>query len=168
MSLERNVHVVSDCDGARALSGVARQPWRPPASQFRIAIECSPPFDGASCGALQVSRQGVRYVATSEAIARRIVTRCRIQEGPFHDGTVVIIGQLGEDIAVNQPAFAVSGDGRTSWGRVVGVKVDDQNVQFVPGDSTAAQLGLELNFKVARKNRLFCCASTTMQCGRHQ
>lgn len=88
-----------------------------------------------------------RYLQDHHATTA-IQLRQREGDGPYRNGTVVVVETPAQRIYVGQPIFVIVGSGGTRWGRIQSLKVDDADVQDVDrGASAENGIGVALDFK---------------------
>ena len=72
----------------------------------------------------------------------------RQDDGPYKNGTVVVVEKPAQRIFVGQPVFVIVEVNGSRWGRIQSMKVDDTDVQAVDSDATAENgIGIALDFK---------------------
>lgn len=92
--------------------------------------------------------------ACHAASADRVELVQRQHDGPFNNGTVVVVDKPTKRLFVGQPLF-VPIDTGARWGRIQGLQVDGSDVQVVGPETDAPQgIGVALNFKCPRKTTL--------------
>ena len=84
----------------------------------------------------------------------------KLREGPFKNGTVVVIDAPSHRLFVGQPVFVVVEATGARWGRIQSLKIDNTDVEeVVPGANAPNGIGVRLDFKCAKKNeQLFALA----------
>jgi hypothetical protein len=69
-------------------------------------------------------------------------------QGPYKDGTVVVVKKPAQRLFVGQPVFVAIDSTGARWGRIQNLQVDDSDVQEILPEADAPQgVGVELNFK---------------------
>lgn len=77
-----------------------------------------------------------------------IQLRQREGDGPYKNGTVVVVEKPAHRLFVGQPVFVIVGTSGARWGRIQSLKVDDAGVQAVDGGAAAENgIGVTLDFK---------------------
>ncbi|WP_437591338.1 HEPN domain-containing protein [Sorangium sp. So ce1000] len=72
----------------------------------------------------------------------------RHDDGPYKNGTVVVVEKPAQRLFVGQPVFLVINTAGARWGRIQTLKVDDTAVEAVePGATAANGVGIAVNFK---------------------
>jgi hypothetical protein len=91
---------------------------------------------------------GYLKVHHDAASAGRITLVQRQHDGPFKNGTVVVVEKAAQRIFVGQPAFVLVESTGARWGRIKNLQVDSSNVNDVLPEAVAPQgIGIELDFK---------------------
>ena len=90
-----------------------------------------------------------RYLeAHHSAPVRRAELVQRQGDGPYHNGTVVIVEKPAERLFVGQPVFVIAGSREARWGRIQSLRIDDGSVQVVEANAIALQgIGVALDFR---------------------
>lgn len=71
-------------------------------------------------------------------------------EGPYKDGSVIVISPPSVRIFRGQPSFVLYADGRVRWGTILGLKVNDEPLEAInPGEVTDS-VGIELDIRCNR------------------
>ena len=72
----------------------------------------------------------------------------RQDDGPYRNGTVVVVEKPSQRLFVSQPVFVIVDANGARWGRIQSMKIDDTDVQAVKPDMAAANgIGIALDFK---------------------
>ncbi|HEY3325104.1 MAG TPA: MAE_28990/MAE_18760 family HEPN-like nuclease [Planctomycetota bacterium] len=80
----------------------------------------------------------------------------RQDDGPYKNGTVVVVEKPAQRLFVGQPVFVLIEATGARWGRIQSMKVDDTDVRAVePGTAAANGVGIALDFKCPRGATLF-------------
>lgn len=80
--------------------------------------------------------------------AGRIELKPKAGDGPYKNGTVVVVDRLTHRIFVGQPVFIAGPSISTRWGRIQGLQQNDAEVQEISPDELAPEgVGIKLNFK---------------------
>lgn len=88
-----------------------------------------------------------RYLQEHRA-ASGIELRQRDGDGPYMDGTVVVVHKPPHRLFVGQPVFVVAGSAGARWGRIQSIQIDDAGVEAVEAEAPAAKgIGIGLDFK---------------------
>jgi hypothetical protein len=82
------------------------------------------------------------------------LTPLTMTEGPYRDGYVVVVARPTHRLFVGQAAFVPSGNG-IRWGRILELRVEDATVTSVELDSTAATVGIAVDFRCPDNARLY-------------
>ena len=83
-----------------------------------------------------------RYGAPNRAI------QLQLCEGPYQDGTVVVVEKPAQRLFVGQPVFVVVETSGARWGRIQSLRVDDATVEAVDhGDAAVNGIGIGLDFR---------------------
>lgn len=81
-------------------------------------------------------------------VAAAIELRQREGDGPYKNGTVVVVEKPEHRLFVGQPAFVIVGSVGARWGRIQSLKVDDADVKAVERGTAAENgIGVALDFK---------------------
>lgn len=90
-----------------------------------------------------------KYLETHHAeSAGRADLKQRQDDGPFEDGTVVIVEKPTQRLFVGQPVFVIVKSTSARWGRIQSLQVDDSRIQvFLPEDKAPSGIGIKLDFK---------------------
>lgn len=81
-------------------------------------------------------------------------------DGPYRNGTVVVIEKPVLQLSVGQPLFVIIESAGARWGRIQSLVVDDVTVQAVEVDAFAAQgVGVGLDFKCPKDATLVALAT---------
>lgn len=71
----------------------------------------------------------------------------RLREGPYKDGTVVVVDKPAERLFVEQPVFVTLVSTEARWGRIRSLRLNDVGVREVEGSASAAgTVGIGLDF----------------------
>lgn len=72
----------------------------------------------------------------------------KLREGPYHNGTIVVVEKPIQRLFVGQPVFVIIGVQHARWGRIQSLKVDEASVAAVEqGDAASHGIGIGLDFK---------------------
>lgn len=71
----------------------------------------------------------------------------RVREGPFKDGTVVVVDKPEHRLYLGQPIFVLAETAGVRWGRIVSLQVDDVAVPSVEKTAAATSVGVAVDFK---------------------
>lgn len=77
-----------------------------------------------------------------------------VKEGPYKNGTVVVIGNPGVNTSIGQPIVCVCGVSRIVCGRVKCIQLDGKPCGFVD-DPSVNEIGIELDFKMPMSFKLY-------------
>jgi hypothetical protein len=90
-----------------------------------------------------------RYLETHHAASPgRVELALRDGDGPFKNGTVVVVDAPTQPLFVGQPAFVVLDSTGARWGRIKSLQVDDVDVQELATNASAPKgVGVGLTFK---------------------
>ena len=70
------------------------------------------------------------------------------RDGPYKDGTIVVVNKPVQRIFVGQPIFALVKSTGARWGRIQSLRIDGTDVQEVASDDNAPNgVGVGLDFK---------------------
>lgn len=83
----------------------------------------------------------------------------RLREGPYKDGTVVVVDKPAQRLYVGQPVFVLIETAGVRWGRIRSLKVNDVSVPAVESDALATAVGVAVDFKCPKGNVLFALES---------
>ena len=82
------------------------------------------------------------------ASAGRVQLVQRQKDGPYRNGTVVVVEKPSRRLFVGQPVFVLVNSTGARWGRILSLQVDDSDVQDVlPGTVAPQGIGVGLDFK---------------------
>lgn len=85
------------------------------------------------------------------ASAGRVELVQRHDDGPYRNGTVVVVEKPTQRLFVGQPVFVPIESTGARWGRIQNLRVDDSDVQDVlPGAAAPQGIGVGLDFKCPR------------------
>jgi hypothetical protein len=99
-----------------------------------------------------------RYLQVNH-VATNIQLQQREGDGPYKNGTVVVVEQPAHRLFVGQPVFVIVDSTGTRWGRIQSIRVDDAEVQAVEAGAAAANgIGIALNFKCPKGATLVALA----------
>ncbi len=90
-----------------------------------------------------------RYVEPGQA------AHLRLCEGPYRNGSVVVVERPERRLYVGQPVFVVLETIGARWGRVLSLRVDNASVPAVEQAAPVASVGVELDFKCPRDAEVF-------------
>ncbi len=90
-----------------------------------------------------------RYVASSEALQLRLL------EGPYKNGTVVVVEKPARRLYVGQPIFVLVEGTGARWGRILGIQLQGVSIDAVEVADPAVEVGLEVGFKCPKTAELF-------------
>jgi hypothetical protein len=80
----------------------------------------------------------------------------QLREGPYKNGTVVVVARPAKQrLYVGQPVFAFIESAGARWGRLLGLRLNDVSTSVVDDTSTAAEVGVSVNFKCPKGVELF-------------
>ena len=82
-----------------------------------------------------------RYVLSGDA------TRLQLREGPYKNGTVVVVEKPTRRLYAGQPIFALIESTGARWGRILDIHLNDISTAAVDETSAAAEVGLSISFK---------------------
>jgi hypothetical protein len=93
-----------------------------------------------------------RYLETRHAASSgRVELALRDGDGPFKDGTVVVVDKPTQRLFVGQPVFVVVESTGARWGRIQSLRVDDADVQELAVNANAPTgVGVGLTFRFPR------------------
>ncbi len=75
----------------------------------------------------------------------------RQDDGPYKNGTVVVVEKPEQHLFVGQPVFVVVESSGARWGRIQSIKVDDADVESVDAGTAARNgIGIGLDFRCPR------------------
>lgn len=75
--------------------------------------------------------------------------------GPFRNGTIVVVGTPSVRLFVGQPIYANKSSGAARWGRIQSLKMNDADIDHVEAGTSAPQgVGVGLDFKCSRGSPL--------------
>lgn len=81
-------------------------------------------------------------------LAPRKGIHLQLREGPYRNGTVVVVEKSPQRLIVGQPVFVVADAGGARWGRIQSLQVDDSTVTAVEQDVAAVNgIGIGLDFR---------------------
>jgi len=84
-----------------------------------------------------------------------VVLEQRQGDGPFKNGTIVVVEQPEQQLFVGQPVFVIT-EPFTRWGRIESLRLDDASVQVVdPGNAAPQGVGIGLSFRCPKGAKLF-------------
>lgn len=82
------------------------------------------------------------------ASENRIELALRAGDGPFKNGTIVVIDVPSDRLFVGQPVFVVVETTGARWGRIQSLRIDDTDVvEVVPSANAPNGIGVGLDFK---------------------
>lgn len=93
-------------------------------------------------------------------VATDLQLQQREGDGPYKNGTVVVVERPAHRLFVGQPVFVIVDSTGTRWGRIQSIKVDDADVQAVEAGAPAANgIGIALDFKCPKGATLVALAA---------
>lgn len=96
-----------------------------------------------------------RYLEAHHAEAPGNVKLTQREEGPYKNGTVVVVEKPPQRVFVGQPVFVLVEATGARWGRIKGLKVDNATVAEVAANASAPNgVGIELDFRCPKAGRL--------------
>lgn len=119
---------------------------------------------GDALGFIEAFSKAVFSLAVSRYLqdhlaATAIQLQQREGDGPYKNGTVVVVEKPAHRLYIGQPVFVIVGSTGTRWGRIQSIKVDDVDVQAVDADAaTAKWIGIALDFKCPKGAALVALA----------
>ncbi len=96
----------------------------------------------------------VRDYIDCDYIVPQKTTELTVKEGPYKNGTVVVIGNPGASTSVGQPIVCTAGVSRIFCGRVKGIQLDGTPCDSVD-DSNVDEIGIELDFRIPKSSKLY-------------
>ena len=90
-----------------------------------------------------------RHVESGEA------GQLQLREGPYKDGTVVVVEKPDQRLYVGQPIFAFVKTAGVRWGRILDLQVNDVSSTTIETTATATDVGVAVDFKCAPGVELF-------------
>jgi len=91
------------------------------------------------------------YLKTHHAASENhieLAIRTGERDGPFRNGTVVVVDKPSDRLFVGQPVFVVVETTGARWGRIQSLQVDDTDVdEVVPSANAPNGIGVGLDFK---------------------
>lgn len=87
-------------------------------------------------------------------IASQKATKLTVKEGPYKNGTVVVIGNPGASTSIGQPILCIAGISRIFCGRVKGIQLDGTPCVSV-NDLSINEIGIELDFRIPKSSTLY-------------
>jgi hypothetical protein len=82
------------------------------------------------------------------APGRGVQLQQRKDDGPYKNGTVVVVEEPAQRLFVGQPVFVIVDATGARWGRIQSMQIDDADVQAVePGAAAANGIGIALDFR---------------------
>lgn len=82
-----------------------------------------------------------RHIESGEA------TRLQLCEGPYKNGSVVVVKKPEQRLYVGQPVFALVASAGARWGRILDIQLDDVSITAVDETVAVAEVGLCISFK---------------------
>lgn len=79
----------------------------------------------------------------------------QLREGPYKNGTVVVVERPEQRLYVGQPVFAFVESAGARWGRILEIQLDDVSTAAVDKAAIAAEVGLSVSFKCPKGVDLF-------------
>lgn len=84
----------------------------------------------------------------------------QLREGPYKDGTVVVVGKPSQRLLVGQPVFVLVDSTGARWGRIRSLKVDDDAVTAVEEGAAAENgIGIGVDFRCPKDAALIALES---------
>lgn len=68
------------------------------------------------------------------------------EDGPYKQGTVVIVSPPATTLSVGQPVFIRKASGAARWGRIQGLQLDGTDHESIEAKTSAASIGVRLDF----------------------
>jgi RiboL-PSP-HEPN len=90
-----------------------------------------------------------RHVESGEA------AQLQLREGPYRHGAVVVVARPEQRLYVGQPVFALVESAGARWGRILDLQLNDVSTSAVDKTTTAAEVGVLVNFKCPKSVELF-------------
>lgn len=82
-------------------------------------------------------------------------SRVEVIEGPYKDGSVIIVKPPSVPLFRGQTSFVLNASGRVRWGTILGLKVNDESIEAInPGD-VAGSVGIELDIRCNRNSEVW-------------
>lgn len=102
-----------------------------------------------------------RYLQDHHAASGQgILLQQRKKDGPYQNGTVVVVEMPTQQLFVGQPVFVIVDATGARWGRIQSLKVDDADIQAVePGAVAAKGIGIALDFRCPKGATLVALAA---------
>ncbi len=96
----------------------------------------------------------VRDYIECDYIIPQIAIELIVKEGPYKNGTVVVIGNPGASTSIGQPIICTAGVSRIFCGRVTSIQLDGNPCDSVD-DRSVSQIGIEVDFKIPKSAKLY-------------
>ena len=93
------------------------------------------------------------HVASSHRIA------LQLREGPYKNGTVVVVDRPTHRLYVGQPLFVLVDSTGARWGRILSLKVNNTPVSAVDQGSVGSDVGIGLDFRCPKNAKLYALES---------
>lgn len=98
------------------------------------------------------------YLERCYVEARAALTLGKPLEGPYRKGTAVVVGRPPCRLFTGQALFGRRNGHVDRWGQVIELRVDDVPVESLEEDSLCTEVGLRVDFKLAKGMELFVLA----------
>jgi hypothetical protein len=96
----------------------------------------------------------VRDYIECDYIQPQKATELSVKEGPYKNGTVVVIGNSGASTSIGQPIVCTAGVSRIFCGRIKGMQLDGTPCNSVD-DANVNEIGIELDFRIPKSSKLY-------------
>lgn len=118
------------------------------AEEMRELVDFVEAFSRSLFAITVASYLQIRHLESGDCVA------LSLREGPYKDGTVVVVDKPSERLAVGQAAFVVAQGPGARWGRIRNLQLDDVSVETVDETSTAANVGILVDFTLPNEPEL--------------
>ncbi len=90
-----------------------------------------------------------RYILSGEA------ARLQLREGPYKNGTVVVVEKPTRRLYAGQPIFALIESAGARWGRILDIRLNDISTAAVDETAATDEIGLSVSFKCPKGVELY-------------
>lgn len=101
-------------------------------------------LDASSSAYLKLRTKDKSYASLMEVV-----------EGPYKSGSVIVIKPPSIPIFLGQPSFVIHSDGAVRWGRIVGLKINNESAGAIEPSVESNTIGVELDVRCGPNSQVW-------------